>query len=246
MADADTTGRTSGRLRRVAALAVALLAMSGYGQLVGRAPVHGSDAAPADGPRSRLTDDAMVDGDPAPRQATAAPGPRSAPVPGNDERSAGEPPAPVAPPVAIRIPEIAVDADIIDLGLTGAGELQVPRDPWTTGWWTGGAMPGEPGSSVIVGHVDSYEGPAVFYALRDLAPGDQIHVDRADGSTVTWEVTAVEYHDKDAFPTARVYSHTREPTLKVVTCGGTFDPSSGHYLGNFVVFAELASVDDVS
>ena len=144
-----------------------------------------------------------------------------------------------ANPVTIRIPSIQVEAPIVGLGLRDDGSIEVPKETDETGWWKGGPEPGEPGPAVILGHVDSRVGPAVFYRLKDLAAGDEIHIDRRDGTTVTYVVEASERHAKDDFPTEAVYGATEQPTLRLVTCGGEFDYDMRSYKDNFVVFASM-------
>ena len=144
-------------------------------------------------------------------------------------------------PAAIRIPRLEVEAPIIPLGLQEDGSIEVPEDPDSAGWWLGGPEPGETGPAVILGHVDSQEeGPAVFFYLQYLDPGDEIHIDRVDGSTVTYVVESTERHDKDEFPTDAVYGPTEDPTLRLVTCGGDFDFGVRTYADNVIVFASLA------
>ena len=143
----------------------------------------------------------------------------------------------VAIPVRIEIPSIGVRAPIIRLGLNPDRTLEVPTDYGDTGWWSGGARPGENGPAVIVGHVDSKSGPAVFYRLSELRPGAKIVVVRSDGSRARFTVQGSERYPKDEFPTARVYGHTDGPTLRLITCGGQFDSSSGHYKDNTIVYA---------
>jgi len=145
----------------------------------------------------------------------------------------------VAAPSRIRIPAIAVDASMIPLGLRDDGSIDVPTDFAQTGWWVDGPEPGETGPAVILGHVDSRSGPAVFFDLDQLAPGDPIHVDRLDGTTVTYVVDRTEQHDKNAFPTETVYGSTAEPVLRLVTCGGQFDGDRRSYDDNVIVFARL-------
>jgi sortase (surface protein transpeptidase) len=123
------------------------------------------------------------------------------------------------------------------LGLNRDGTLEVPRDYSQTGWYTDGPEPGETGAAVIVGHVDSKTGPAAFFRLRELRRGDAIRVARTDGSTVKFTVTRIEQWRKAAFPTARVYGRTHGPALRLVTCSGDFDPATGHYANNTIVFA---------
>ena len=146
----------------------------------------------------------------------------------------------VAIPVTIRIPSIYVDAPVIGLELLDDGSIEVPDNTTETGWWRDGPEPGEQGPAVILGHVDSQDGPAVFYRLKQLTTGDQIHVDRQDGTTVTFAVDSTERHSKDAFPAEAVYGATDRPTLRLVTCGGAFDRSARSYVDNFIVFASLA------
>ncbi len=108
------------------------------------------------------------------------------------------------------------------------------------GWWTGGAVPGDRGAAVVVGHVDSYRDAAVFYRVRELAPGDPIVVHRSDGSVATFEVQALRQFAKDALPTNAIFGSTSTPTLRLITCGGDFDRARGSYRDNVVVFARLA------
>jgi hypothetical protein len=144
-------------------------------------------------------------------------------------------------PVALRIPAIGVRTRLIRLGITAQGTLQVPASTSVAGWYTGSPRPGAVGSSVIAGHIDSYLGPGVFYRLRLLHPGNKIYVRQADGQLATFRVTAVHQYPKAHFPTARVYGPTPDAELHLITCGGTFDPATGTYLSNVVVFSTEVS-----
>jgi hypothetical protein len=146
----------------------------------------------------------------------------------------------VATPVRVEIPAIGVRARIIRLGLNPDRTLEVPTDFGDAGWWSGGPRPGEPGPAVIVGHVDSYTGPAVFYRLRELRLRDTVIVLRRDGTRARFSVIGSEQYPKSDVPTGRVYGRTVGPTLRLITCGGAFDRSSGHYLDNTVVYARTA------
>jgi hypothetical protein len=130
-----------------------------------------------------------------------------------------------------------LSAPVVPLGLDRTGALEVPRDFAETGWWTGGARPGERGPAVVVGHVDSSSGPAVFFRLGDLPRGDAITVERVDGSRVRFRVKRSGRYPKARFPTAQVYGPTRAAALRLITCSGTFDRATGHYLDNTVVDA---------
>ena len=143
---------------------------------------------------------------------------------------------PVAPPL-VEIPAIRVRAHVISLGLTRSRRLEVPGDPAEAGWWSGGPRPGRRGAAVIVGHVESQSGPAIFYRLRELRRGDLVRFVAADGSRVTFRVQRKESHPKNRFPTHRVYGATRAAELRLITCTGSFDTSTGHYRNNLIVFA---------
>ena len=145
----------------------------------------------------------------------------------------------VARPVRVRIPAIGVDSSLQTLGLTKSGELQTPSRWQQAGWYGDGVRPGDIGPAVIAGHIDSVSGPAVFYRLRELRPGDRVYVSRADGSTVTFSVSTIAEYPKSRFPTEAVYGPTSEPVLRLVTCTGVFDARHHNYLDNLVVTAVL-------
>lgn len=147
---------------------------------------------------------------------------------------------PVPRPSRVRIPAIELDEDLIELGLNEDRTVQVPSDFHQVSWFGPGVRPGAVGTAAILGHVDSLTGPAVFARLHELAPGDEIHVDRIDGSSVTFVVTGVEQHAKDEFPTEAVWFPSTEPALRLITCGGEFDFRERSYRDNLIVFAELA------
>ncbi|MFK0246816.1 class F sortase [Amycolatopsis azurea] len=145
-----------------------------------------------------------------------------------------------AKPARLEIPAIGVrTGGIVDLGLAGDGSLQVPHDAITTGWFTGGPAPGEIGPAVLAGHVDYKKLPGVFVRLKELKAGDEAFVHRVDGVTAVFTVYAVERHPKTSFPTDKVYGDTTGSELRLITCGGDFDSSTGNYLDNVVAFARL-------
>jgi len=152
------------------------------------------------------------------------------------------PPRPIGParvdrPVYLSIPVIGVRTRLIKLGLTAQGTLQVPASTSVAGWYTGGPRPGQVGSAVIAGHIDSYLGPGVFFRLRLLRPGDRVYIRQAGGALAVFRVYAEHSYRKDHFPTQRVYGPAPDPELRLITCGGTFDPAIGSYLNNVVVYA---------
>jgi LPXTG-site transpeptidase (sortase) family protein len=142
-------------------------------------------------------------------------------------------------PTGLVIPAIGVRTKLIHLGLTASGALQVPANAGVAGWYTGSPRPGGTGSAVIAGHIDSGSGPGVFFRLHQLRPGDLIYVLRRHARMAVFKVTAVRMVSKSKFPTAAVYGAVPNAQLRLITCGGTFDPVTGHYLSNVVVFAVL-------
>jgi len=161
---------------------------------------------------------------------------RSVPGPGG-----GGATAPVVPrgerPARVSIPSIGVDAPVGRLGIRGDGAIEVPDDARRTGWVTTTPAPGQQGPALIAGHVDSTTGPAVFYDLRTLEPGDAITVTREDGSTVDFTVDGLQIYPQDDFPSAAVYGPVPGPVLRLITCGGEYDASRGGYQDNVVVYA---------
>lgn len=142
--------------------------------------------------------------------------------------------------VRVQLAAIGVDAAPLEpLGLLPDGSLAAPADFGQAGWFAGGTVPGQRGPAVIAGHVDSVAGPAVFFRLRELKPGNLVVVELADGSELTFSVYRTEQVPKDAFPTAEVYGPTPDAELRLITCGGEFDRSERSYRDNTVVFARL-------
>jgi len=188
-------------------------------------------------------------GAPGPPPAVAAAG--TIPPAASARPAAGPIPAPgVAPsaaplvlaasaPVSLQIPTIGVASDLVPLGLNPDDTIQVPTDFATAGWYTQAPTPGQTGPAVILGHIDSYRGPAVFYRLGQLRPGDTTDVARADGTVARFAVDAVRDYPKDHFPTPLVYGPVDYPGLRLITCGGAFDHHTRQYLDNIVVYAHL-------
>lgn len=140
-------------------------------------------------------------------------------------------------PVEVRIPAIGVHSRLVDLGIARDGTMEVPSDPARAGWLTSGPAPGQRGPAVIAGHVDTHAGPAVFVRLHELRPGDEVEVTQRDGDVLTFTVRSLAHFPKDAFPTDLVYGPAPGPVLRLITCSGEIDPTSGHYTDNTIVFA---------
>lgn len=146
-------------------------------------------------------------------------------------------------PTAISIPQIGVHSKLLRLGRNTDGTIQVPPLPGSAGlaaWYKYSATPGQIGASVIEGHVDSVSGPAVFFRLGALRPGNTVDVTLADGVTAIFRVTGVRQYPKIEFPATSVFGPARYAALRLITCGGTFNYATRHYLSSTVVFASLS------
>jgi hypothetical protein len=156
-------------------------------------------------------------------------------------QAAGDPfgaPAPVprGAPTRLRVPAIGVDTALQLVHLGSDGALTPPKGWSQAGWYADGTAPGDRGPAVIAGHVDSVDGPAVFYRLRELTPGDAILVVRG-GRTLRFTVTSTAWYPKTSFPAAEVYGPTPDRELRLITCGGVFDHRLRSYRDNQVVYA---------
>jgi hypothetical protein len=190
-----------------------------------------------------------------PRRAAAVESPSGPPAPGPPAPTrapTGDQPVRVrtgpvplgrSEPVHLDIPAIGVSTPLMALGLNPDGTIAVPplRRGAPAGWYRYLVTPGEVGPAVILGHVDTArDGPAVFYRLQELRPGDTVAVRRADGRTAVFTVSRVAQYPKLAFPADEVYGAVDHPALRLITCGGSFDPVHRQYRGNVVVYAELS------
>ncbi|MGW7074942.1 class F sortase [Streptomyces sp. NPDC054871] len=148
-----------------------------------------------------------------------------------------------SPAERVGIKGIRVDAPVMPVGLDEDGWVDAPppEDPNLAGWFTGAVSPGEKGTSVIVGHVDNQQGPAIFYGLGSLKKGNRVEILRRDRKTAVFEIYGIEVFEKNNFPGSRVYKDKGAPELRVITCGGGFSKQSG-YDGNVVAFARLVDV----
>ena len=156
------------------------------------------------------------------------------------ERAPSPPGAAARRPAVLDIPAVAVSTPLVSLGLMPDRTVEVPDDPDVAGWFRRGPSPGGYGSAVILGHVDSSEGPAVFARLQELRPGDRLTVRRADGSTVPFVVLRSVLYANADFPAVRVYAAQGSRRLNLVTCGGVYDPARGGYQSNLVVYTRVA------
>ncbi|MFD0818834.1 class F sortase [Micromonospora zhanjiangensis] len=191
-------------------------------------------AGPTDGDAADRSADGAGDEDDGDGTRSEAPGP--------DQNSVPADPLPRSVPTTVAIPKIGVQAQVIGLGVQADGTLEVPplERAELTGWYRAGPSPGETGNAVVVGHVDSHvSGPAVFFRLGELMPGDVVRIGRADGTVATFRVDGVKSYPKTNFPTDLVYGSSDRPGLRLITCGGDFNRRTGSYDDNVVVFATL-------
>ncbi|MFD3944036.1 class F sortase [Streptomyces sp. NPDC058579] len=251
---ASRRSRTTRRQRRLLRLARTVLVTL---SLVGGGIWWASDDEPSDPPEAAAAATRAVDQgapgapgeagrerDQKPKAETRSDAPAKAPP-----KTAPARPAPSPAPLtrsratSLAIPAITIEAPVMGLGLDGAGQLGSPpiENPRIVGWYTRGPAPGELGTAVVVGHRDTRTGPAIFLNLDSLAPGNTVRVARADGKVAVFKVDKVKTYTKEEFPDQEVYGSTGRPELRLLTCGGSFDPKKG-YASNIVVFAHLTDV----
>ncbi|WP_329225952.1 class F sortase [Streptomyces sp. NBC_00111] len=187
--------------------------------------------------------DASAGVPPAPAVVSLPAAPAASPAPSASD-STGPLELPPSYPKRISIDAIAVDAPFTALAVGSSGQLEAPpaNDPNLAGWFKDGATPGERGTSVVAGHVDTKTGPAVFLLLSTLKAGNTVDITREDGSVATFKVDSVETFSKADFPDERVYADKGTAQLRLITCGGVYDKKKKDYEDNVVVFAHLASV----
>jgi hypothetical protein len=144
-------------------------------------------------------------------------------------------------PVRLDIPRIGVHTRLLSLGLDGQGAAAVPElsQAQLASWYNGGPSPGEVGPAVLLGHVDTKSGPAVFYRLGEMRAGDEVDVTRKDGTVAVFAADSVARYPKSGFPAEKVFGDLGYAGLRLITCGGDFDSSTGHYLDNTIVFGHL-------
>ena len=219
----------AGRRGGVTACAALLVLLVGAGLL--RAGLSGDDPAPprADGSSAHATP--TETSSPAPRAVGS--GHRGVP-----DRTRGLV-LPESRPVSMSIPGLGITSRLEDLGVDGAGAMEVPGDPSRAGWYDRGPAPGSLGPAVVAGHVTWNGTRAVFYRLATLRRGDLVRVTRADGRVAVFAVRRVAQFEKTRFPSRAVYGAIDHAGLRLITCGGTYDAPRHRYLANVVVFADL-------
>ncbi|WP_230420729.1 class F sortase [Actinomadura soli] len=169
-----------------------------------------------------------------PAETAGAPGPVTGPA------------LPRSVPLRLDVPRIDVRTPLMTLAKNPDQTVETPplRRADEAGWYRLGAAPGSRGAAVIIGHVDTATGPAIFHRLGDLRPGDRASVLRADGRTAVFRIDSVEHVGKNRFPTRRVYGDPGYPAIRLITCGGRFDRRSGHYTDNVIAFGHLVRAGD--
>lgn len=142
-------------------------------------------------------------------------------------------------PTELEIPDVGIRTSLTTVGRNADNTIQVPDSYETAGWYRYSPTPGEIGPTIIVGHVDSYRGPAVFWRLSQLQPTQLVKIKRADGQTITYQVTDVKQFDQNNFPTNEVYGNISYAGLRLITCGGVYNRATNHYSHNTVVYAAM-------
>ncbi|MEU5414357.1 class F sortase [Streptomyces clavifer] len=231
--DSESASPALGRSLLWPAVAVGLGFLLVYNSLDASAGVPPPVAAATSAPAPAAT---------APARPTPSATPRPTPSASTPGRG-----LPRSAPERIRIKRIAVDAPFTPLAIGPSGQLDAPPadDMNLAGWFKDGAAPGERGTSVVAGHVDTKTGPAVFLLLSTLEAGNKVSITRKDGIDTVFKVDSVETFSKADFPDERVYADNGTAQLRLITCGGEYDRKAKDYKDNVVVFAHLADVRNV-
>lgn len=170
----------------------------------------------------------------------SGPPPRPAPAGNLPAQAPSTTPAvdgmPPSPPTTVQITDVDLKVPLVPVRISGSGQLPLPKDRDRASWLASSVTPGERGSAILAGHVDSADGPAAFYNLSAAKPGMQIAVTRRDGTTARFTIDAVAVYPKDKFPDSLVYGPTPGPSLRLITCTG-WDPDEREYRDNVVVYA---------
>jgi LPXTG-site transpeptidase (sortase) family protein len=152
---------------------------------------------------------------------------------------------PASAPTSLHIPAINVATELVELGLEADGSMEVPQSARLAGWYGLAPTPGELGPAVITGHTDWKYEVGIFHDLDKLKEGDELTVERKDGKAAVFRVVRVAQYPKERFPTRDVYSNVPYSALRIITCGGSFDPDASAYTHNVVVFARMIRSVDV-
>lgn len=205
-------------------------------------------ATPTSATPPETTTEASPSAEPAPTSEAPAPTTSTTPtpVPPSTTAAPGETLLlPAAAPIAVNIPAIGASSELLDLGLNSDGTIATPpidEKDSHAGWYNQSPEPGTIGPAILLGHIDSAKyGPAIFYDLGKLVPGDTIEVTRSDGTVAIFAVDGVREYPKNDFPTLQVYGNLDHAGLRLITCGGVFNNDTGHYENNTVVFASLVA-----
>ncbi|WP_202197902.1 class F sortase [Streptomyces spororaveus] len=233
---ASAAGRT--RRRRIAgpvaaaALAGLLLAGCGGGQNAAKPPAPAGQEVQGGAPAA--ADGAAPAAKPSAGAAQGGAGAGTGGGAGKAEQALAR-----SEPQKISIPSLNLSSSLETLRQNPDGTMQTPKDPALAGWYEPGPTPGSQGPAVIAGHVTWNGASAVFEKLKTMKGGDTIKVTRQDGKTVTFTVDRVAEYPKAEFPTLEVYKNIDHAGLRLVTCGGSFDPQKHYYDSNVVVFARM-------
>ena len=144
-------------------------------------------------------------------------------------------------PVRFRIPKLGIDTTVQWVGNDAEGRMGVPSNYGDVAWYELGPPPGTPGNAVIAGHLDSPTGPAIFFRLRELQPGDEIFVGNEAGQELRFVVSGQEVYEADNAPLERIFGPAIKPQLNLITCDGAFDQSTRQYDKRLVVFTSLSA-----
>jgi len=181
---------------------------------------------------------------PAPSATGESPGPRRLKEAEGSSKGAPKPPEGKTArlyftPNRLLIPSVRIDAPVDPVGVSDNGQMEVPESTVRAGILSPGVKPGLPGTALMAGHVDNYTGPAIFYPLKKLKPGDPILLTNGKGQYLVYKVTSVESFKTAEAPLDRIFGHTDESRLNLITCTGKYDRKRKEHEKRLVVFSRL-------
>lgn len=212
----------------------------------GEAPSADEQDAPADeappadeaqdAPAGETEDGSAADADSSPRLAVEPPARRPAGLDGlaDAARAAAD-----RVPVRLEVGSVDLDVPLDQVGVQDDGQMQIPEDADRAGWYRYGPAPGaDAGSTVISGHVDDRNGPGAFLALTDVAEGDEVTVEAADGTRTAYRIVSLRTVAKPELAVQEVFRRDGPHVLQLITCTGPWSPDTRRYTDNLVITAE--------
>ncbi|WP_256758685.1 class F sortase [Cohnella sp. WQ 127256] len=144
-------------------------------------------------------------------------------------------------PSRLFIPTIGVHAGIEPVDVSSTGQMGVPKSTDKVGYLSSGILPGAVGNAVMDGHVDTYNGKAIFYHLKNLKKGDPVFIKNDKERSIEFIVESIEIFKTSEAPINRIFGPMNEPRLNLITCAGKYSRSKREHEARLVVFTRRVS-----